>query len=150
MTKNEYTAAIKCEAPGMADAIKKHLEADPSIAPMLTPGTLKNCNIFVTNCARKVLNHSNGQVADEICYKWARDYFNDGLYLEDIDDNEKAELAEAIKNYVPKGTTAATATTEETSVAATEAPKKKRLELTLPEPSKTKVEYIEEQLDLFG
>lgn len=49
----------------------------------------------MTECAREILDGKNGDVADDACYKMARDYFNEELWKDDEKKNvpEKAKKA---------------------------------------------------------
>ena len=47
------------------------------------------CIEYVTECAREILNGKNGEVADDACYKMARDFFNDKLWEKDEEKTTK-------------------------------------------------------------
>lgn len=109
----------------MEQAIKAYLEdaikTDPTLCATYNAKKIGECVKYITEQAKKYLNGKNGAVADEIVYKWARDFFIDGETERQDNVTEEAEVKEAV----------------EAQQAAPEQPVKKRLgEL--------------EQLDLFG
>ena len=57
---------------------------------------LDDCIDYLTKCAREILDHKNGEVDNETCYRICRDYFNDEIWAKD--DEEKA----AKKKKAPK------------------------------------------------
>ena len=75
----EYKAIAKASKRNMKDCIKAHLVAH---CPKFQGHEDKfdECIGYVTECAREILNGKNGEVADDACYKMARDFFNDELW----------------------------------------------------------------------
>lgn len=75
----EYAAIAKKSNRNMKDCIKAHLLANcPKFAGH--EGKFDECIEYVTECAKEILNGKNGEVADDACYKMARDFFNDELW----------------------------------------------------------------------
>jgi hypothetical protein len=53
---------------------------------------LDDCIDYLTECAKEILDHKNGEVDNETCYRICRDYFNDELWnVEEV--KTKAEAA---------------------------------------------------------
>lgn len=86
----EYREIAEKESVNMKACIRKHLEEN---CPKFIghEDRFDGCIEFVTECAKIILDNKSGGVADEACYKMARDYFNDELWK--VDD----ELKEAAK-----------------------------------------------------
>lgn len=86
----EYAVIAKKSNRNMKDCIKAHLVA---LCPKFAGHEDKfdECIEYVTECAREILNGKNGEVADDTCYKMARDFFNDELW--DKDEKKTAKKA---------------------------------------------------------
>lgn len=86
----EYAAIAKKSSRNMKDCIKAHLVAN---CPKFVghEDKFNECIEYVTECAREILNGKNGDVADDACYKMARDFFNDELW--DKDEKKTAKKA---------------------------------------------------------
>ena len=78
---------------------------------------LPGCIAYLTSVAKEILGGKNGDIADELCFRICRDYFNDEIYLQ-----EEAEKA-AEKAEEPKP--------EEKPVEKKEAPAPSPLQLDL-------------------
>lgn len=78
----EYAAIAKKSNRNMKDCIKAHLVAH---CPKFSGHEDKfdECIEYVTECAKEILDGKNGEVADDACYKMARDFFNDELWEKD-------------------------------------------------------------------
>lgn len=86
----EYAAIAKKSNRDMKGCIKAHLVANcPKFAGH--EDKFDECIEYVTECAREILNGKNGEVADDACYKMARDFFNDELW--DKDEKKTAKKA---------------------------------------------------------
>ncbi len=44
---------------------------------------LPDCIAYLTSVAKEILGGKNGDVADEVCFRICRDYFNDEIYLQE-------------------------------------------------------------------
>ena len=55
---------------------------------------LPGCISYLTSVAKEILGGKNGDVADEVCFRICRDYFNDEIYI--------SEEVEAKKDEEPK------------------------------------------------
>ena len=44
---------------------------------------------YIIGQARKALDGKNGALRSDVVFKWARDYYNDGICLKDIEKEEK-------------------------------------------------------------
>jgi len=60
---------------------------------------LPGCISYLTSVAKEILGGKNGDVADEVCFRICRDYFNDEIYIQ-----EEAEKAakKTLKKKAPK------------------------------------------------
>ena len=86
----EYKAIAKASDRTMESSIRAHLvENCPKFKGH--EDKFKECIAYVTECAREILNGKNGEVADDACYKMARDFFNDELW--DKDEKKTAKKA---------------------------------------------------------
>ena len=104
----EQIEAYKEMAKTSPDSMKAMIEANLKATCDKFAGhedRLDDCIDYLTECAREILNHKNGEVDNETCYRICRDYFNDELWAKE--DEEKAakeakrkELAE--KKKAPK------------------------------------------------
>ena len=62
---------------------------------------LPGCISYLTSVAKEILGGKNGDVADEVCFRICRDYFNDELWMKEDEENAKKEL-EAAKHKTAK------------------------------------------------
>lgn len=86
----EYAEIAKKSNRDMKGCIMAHLVANcPKFAGH--EDKFNECIEYVTECAREILNGKNGDVADDACYKMARDFFNDKLW----EKNEKKTAKKA-------------------------------------------------------
>jgi hypothetical protein len=86
----EYAAIAKKSNRDMKGCIKAHLIANcPKFAGH--EDKFDECIEYVTECAREILKNRPGDVADDACYKMARDFFNDELW--DKDEEKPAKKA---------------------------------------------------------
>lgn len=77
-----YKAMAKASPDSMKVKIKAHLVANcPKFAGH--EDKFDECIEYVTECAREILKNRPGDVADDACYKMARDFFNDELWEKD-------------------------------------------------------------------
>lgn len=78
----EYKAIAKASKRNMKDCIKAHLVAH---CPKFHGHEDKfdECIEYVVDCAKEILENRPGEVADDACYKMARDFFNDELWEKD-------------------------------------------------------------------
>lgn len=53
---------------------------------------LHDCIAYLTSVAKEILGGKNGDVADEVCFRICRDYFNDELWAKE-DEDKKPDLA---------------------------------------------------------
>lgn len=97
----EYAAIAKKSNRDMKGCIKAHLIANcPKFAGH--EDKFDECIEYVTECAREILKNRPGDVADDACYKMARDFFNDELWEKDKEKHaKKAEQAPDLKMTEP-------------------------------------------------
>ena len=60
---------------------------------------LHGCIAYLTSVAKEILGGKNGDVADEVCFRICRDYFNDEIYLQE--EEEKA-AKKTLEKKAPK------------------------------------------------
>ena len=86
-----YKAMAKASPDSMKAKIRAHLETNcPKFAG--NEDRLDDCLDYLTDCAREILDSKSGEVADEVCYRICRDYFDDELWnVEEV--KTKAEAA---------------------------------------------------------
>lgn len=86
----EYKAIAKASKRNMKDCIKAHLVAH---CPKFQghEDKFEECIEYVVGCAKEILENRPGEVADDACYKMARDFFNDELW--DKDEKKTAKNA---------------------------------------------------------
>lgn len=87
----EQLEAYKEMAKTSPDSMKAMIEANLKATCDKFAGhedRLDDCIDYLTECAREILDHKNGEVDNETCYRICRDYFNDELWAKE--DEEKA------------------------------------------------------------
>lgn len=84
---------LESAEPTMEEQVRAHLKAeaerDPLFAEKLDFDKIPDCMRFINECAQQLLKGQSGDVPDEICYKMARDFFNDRLWEEEETQEEK-------------------------------------------------------------
>lgn len=94
---NEYKAIAKASNRNMESCIRAHLvENCPKFKGH--EDKFKECIGYVTECAKEILDYKSGEVADDACYKMARDFFNDELWEKDAKAAEHKKLVRAAEN----------------------------------------------------
>lgn len=94
-----YKEMAKDSSRDMEKCIRRHLEEN---CPKFKGNEerFEDCIKYVEDCAREILGSRHcGDVADDACYRMARDYFDDELWKEEEEAKAKhaAEAAEAKK-----------------------------------------------------
>lgn len=94
-----YRKMAKDSSRDMEKCIRRHLEEN---CPKFKGNEerFEDCIKYVEDCAREILGSRHcGDVADDACYRMARDYFDDELWKEEEEAKAKhaAEAAEAKK-----------------------------------------------------
>ena len=91
----EQIEAYKEMAKASPDSMKAMIEANLKATCDKYAGhedRLDDCIDYLTSCAKEILDHQNGEVDNETCYRICRDYFNDELWnVEEV--KTKAEAA---------------------------------------------------------
>ncbi len=125
----EYAAIAKKSNRDMKECIKAHLVANcPKFAGH--EDKFNECIEYVTECAKEILKNRPGDVADDACYKMARDFFNDELWDKDEKKtSKKAAQAPDLETTepTPDSETETPAECEETKPA----PKPEQVQLSL-------------------
>ena len=126
----EQIEAYKEMAKTSPDSMKAMIEANLKATCDKFAGhedRLDDCIDYLTECAREILDHKNGEVDNETCYRICRDYFNDEIWKEE--DEEKAERekkqAEKAAKYDSKKKKAAEAKKAEIARKRAETARKK-------------------------
>lgn len=82
----------------MKDIIKTYLEAqiktDAALAAKYDAEKINTCVEYIVEEAKKYLKNQNGAIEDGIVYKWARDFYNDDIYLKTKKDKKNKESEE--------------------------------------------------------
>ena len=75
-----YKSMAKQSPMSMESMIKAHLVAN---CPKFIESKLDGCLKYLTALAREILDSKSGEVADDVCYKICRDYFNDEVWKQE-------------------------------------------------------------------
>jgi hypothetical protein len=62
------------------DYLKKQCNEDIGLKNRFDEKYIKGCISYINKQARKQIKGSSGYIADEVVYKWARDYFVDEIF----------------------------------------------------------------------
>ena len=81
-----YKSMAKQSPMSMESMIKAHLVAN---CPKFIESKLDGCLKYLTACAREILDSKSGEVADDVCYKICRDYFNDEVWKQEDEEARK-------------------------------------------------------------
>ena len=76
----------KSSPMSMESMIKAHLVAN---CPKFIESKFDGCLKYLTACAREILDSKSGEVADDVCYKICRDYFNDEVWKQEEEEARK-------------------------------------------------------------
>lgn len=79
------------------DYLKKQSKVDIGLKNNFDEKYINDCVDYICSQARKEIKGSSGYIADEVVYKWARDYFVDEIYknkTEKKNESEKVQLEE--------------------------------------------------------
>lgn len=69
---------------------------DEIFAKKFNADFLENVNNYIMKQAEEYLNKKQyGYISDEVVYKWARDYFNDEIYIQEEEERKQKELEQA-------------------------------------------------------
>ena len=131
-----YKAMAKASPDSMKAKIRAHLETNcPKFAG--NEDRLDDCLDYLTNCAREILNSKNGEVADEVCYRICRDYFDDEIWKKEDEEKVKqaAEAAEAKKKEADRKVKLARRTAAKEKKVPKKAPKKAVIKSTPTPPN---------------
>lgn len=89
-----YKAMAKASPDSMKAMIRAHLaEACPKFTG--NEDKIDRCIKYLTECAREILDGKNGDVADDVCFKICRDYFNDEVWKAEDEENAKKKAEKA-------------------------------------------------------
>lgn len=81
-----YKSMAKQSPMSMESMIKAHLVAN---CPKFIESKFDGCLKYLTACAREILDSKSGEVADDVCYKICRDYFNDEVWKQEEEEARK-------------------------------------------------------------
>ena len=94
-TMDAYKTMAAQSPDSMKAQITRHLaEACPKFIG--NEDKIDRCIKYLTGCAREILGGKNGDVADDVCFKICRDYFNDEVWKAE-DEEEAKKKAEKAK-----------------------------------------------------
>lgn len=71
---NTWKSEDKYFFPPVVAHLKKRCAEDPGLLADSEGKTWENCQKYITEKARELLNGQNGRVPDETVYEWAEDY----------------------------------------------------------------------------
>lgn len=71
------------------DYLKKQCNEDIGLKNRFDEKYIKGCVSYINEQARKQIKGSSGFIADEVVYKWARDFFVDELYIGKTQETKK-------------------------------------------------------------
>ena len=106
----EQLEAYKEMAKTSPDSMKAMIEANLKATCDKFAGhedRLDDCIDYLTECAREILDHKNGEVDNETCYRICRDYFNDEIWKKEEEEKAAREAKRkesAEKKKAPKKT----------------------------------------------
>lgn len=93
-TMEAYKMMAKQSPDSMKNQIMKHLaETCPKFIG--NEDKIDRCIKYLTSCAREILDGKNGDVADDVCYKICRDYFNDEVWKAEDEEEAKKKADKA-------------------------------------------------------
>jgi len=106
----EQIEAYKEMAKTSPDSMKAMIEANLKATCDKFAGhedRLDDCIDYLTECAREILDHKNGEVDNETSYRICRDYFNDELWKKEDEEKlakerTRKEAAEKAKKKAEK------------------------------------------------
>lgn len=73
------------------DYLKKQSEVDIGLKNNFDEKYINDCVDYICSQARKEIKGSSGYIADEVVYKWARDYFVDEIYKNKTEKKNESE-----------------------------------------------------------
>lgn len=80
------------------DYLKKQSKVDIGLKNNFDEKYINDCVDYICSQARKEIKGSSGYIADEVVYKWARDYFVDEIYKNKTEKkNEKKNEPEKVQ-----------------------------------------------------
>ena len=66
----------------------------------------ERCMKYLVSCARELLDGKNGDLADDVCYRICRDYFNDEVWRKEDEDEAKKKEEKAKRDAEMKAKSA--------------------------------------------
>ena len=70
------------------DYLEKEIQTDECFRKNYIENRISQCFKYITSCARKQSVGNCAMIEDVQVYKWARDYFNDGIAKKEIEDQK--------------------------------------------------------------
>ena len=126
-----YKAMAKNSQRDMKTCIKKYLEdlavKDELFRAKYEASKFNGCIRFVTECAKEIISGKYGEVADDVCYRIARDYFNDEVWKEEEKSKAKKTPSTKAAEDCDNEDEELEEQSSETSVQPVEKPAKKKL-----------------------
>lgn len=71
--------------------LKKQSKVDIGLKNNFDEKYINDCVNYICSQARKEIKGSSGYIADEVVYKWARDYFVDEIYKNKTEKKNESE-----------------------------------------------------------
>lgn len=95
----KYAQMAKESSRDMGTCLRNYLESlakeSESFRSKYDAERVKDAIKYVIDCSREILNGKSGEVADEVCYKIARDYFEDEIWKEEPEKPAKKAKKES-------------------------------------------------------
>lgn len=143
-----YKSMAKASSDSMKAKIRAHLETNcPKFAG--NEDRLDDCVDYLTDCAREILNSKSGEVADDVCFKICRDYFNDEVWKAE-DEEEAKKKAEKAKRDAERKKSKSNVITATIDDARDDSDDSDDDDNDVPAYTPPKPKHCEGQLDMFA
>lgn len=146
-TMDAYKTMAAQSPDSMKAQITRHLaEACPKFIG--NEDKIDRCIKYLTDCAREILGGKNGDVADDVCFKICRDYFNDEVWKAEDEEEakKKAEKAKREAERKKSKSNVITATIDDARVDSED----EDYADNVPAYTPPKPKHCEGQLDMFA
>lgn len=102
------------------DYLKKQCNEDIGLKNRFDEKYIKGCISYINEQARKQIKGSSGYIADEVVYKWARDYFVDEIFKNKPEVKTEPEKTPVKENQIESETVIEKTVEKKASVKKTE------------------------------
>lgn len=102
----EITTQATEEKNPYIEVIMNYLESvmkfDTNFREVFVPGMEKECFNYIYENARKLKHGNCAMIEDNVVFKWARDFYNDGIALKELEEKKAKEQKESEKKAKAK------------------------------------------------